>query len=635
VGLGSTHAIAEVWGYTLVRRILLVVAAFVSLVALPQPESALAQEIDPQAIDADQRTDRVGLVDPATGVWLQRGQSGVVTSFFYGNPGDFPMVGDWNCDGIDTPGLYRQSDGFVYLRNSNTQGVADIRFFFGNPGDIPLAGDFNNDGCDTVSIYRASESRIYVINALGANDGGLGAAEFSYIFGDPGDKPFVGDFDGNGEDTVGLHRESTGFVYFRNTHTQGIADAEFFFGDPGDRLVAGDWGVLDNIETPAIFRPSDSTFYFRHTNTQGNADETVTFGQSTFLPIAGRWKVSDLPPPPTIAEEDLPPALISSAYSARLTINGGLAPNTVVKTSGPAWIKVSASGVVSGTAQGTTGTVNVGVRVTDRRGETNTATIPIQIVNGCEGRGLLPLNQCQALVQLFKSTNGYGWNDLTGWLLDSPCSDWDGIACVGNVVTEISLAENNLNGTVPNLSALTGLTSLEMGSNLLRGAVPNVGAMPVLTTLDVGLNRFTSVHGSVWTHSGLQNLDISSNNLSGSIPAGIDLPALRSLNLSASGLGGGIPVNLYVNSPLLISLDLSENAFSGGINAAIGGLNLQELDLSDNAMGGAIPAEFINLQDTLNDLSLTSNGCFTAAGAALINFLNSLDPEWADGCLPA
>ena len=89
--------------------------------------------------------DSVGLLDPATGIWYLRDDSGQVTGFFYGNPGDVPFVGDWNCDGIDTPGLYRQTDGFVYLRNSNTQGPADIRFFFGNPGDFPLAGDFDND----------------------------------------------------------------------------------------------------------------------------------------------------------------------------------------------------------------------------------------------------------------------------------------------------------------------------------------------------------------------------------------------------------------------------------------------------------------------------------------------------------
>jgi hypothetical protein len=233
--------------------------------------------------------DTVGLVDPAQGLWYLRNQAGQVTSFFYGNPGDYPVMGDWDCNGVDTPGMYRQSDGFVYLRNTNTQGIGDIRFFFGNPGDIPIVGDFNADGCDTVAIYRPSEGRFYIINALGENEGGLGAAEFNYLFGNPGDKPFIGDFDGDGTDTVGLHRESTGFVYFRNTHTQGIADAQFFFGDPADRLVAGDWGVVDGVDTPAVFRPSNTTFFFRHTNTQGNADTTLTFGQSPWLPVAGTF----------------------------------------------------------------------------------------------------------------------------------------------------------------------------------------------------------------------------------------------------------------------------------------------------------------------------------------------------------
>lgn len=229
----------------------------------------------------------IGLVDPASGIWHLRRGAGV-TSFYYGNPGDTPFMGDWDCDGIDTPGLYRRSDGFVYLRDSNTQGVADVRYFFGNPGDLPIAGDFDGDGCDTVSIYRPSEGRVYVINQLGSGDAGVGAAEASYFFGNPGDKPFAGDFDGNGIDTVGLHRESTGLVYFRNSHTQGIADNEYFFGDPADQLVAGDWTGV-GFSTPALFRPDEARFYFRHTNTEGVADNSFLLGDPGWLPVAGSF----------------------------------------------------------------------------------------------------------------------------------------------------------------------------------------------------------------------------------------------------------------------------------------------------------------------------------------------------------
>jgi Tol biopolymer transport system component len=231
----------------------------------------------------------VGLVDPASGLWRLRDWGGESATFYYGNPGDFPFVGDWNCDGVDTPGLYRQSDGFAYLRNSNTLGIADVRFFFGNPSDVPLAGDFNGDGCETLSIYRPSQQRFYIINELGENDGGLGEAEFAFSFGDPGDRPVVGDWDGDGIDEVGLHRESTGLFYWRHTLDTGVADGEILFGDPGDRFVAGDWGLVDGSDTPAVSRPSDDTFYFRHTLTQGVADSQFTWtgAGSNWLPVAG------------------------------------------------------------------------------------------------------------------------------------------------------------------------------------------------------------------------------------------------------------------------------------------------------------------------------------------------------------
>ncbi|MGI9586416.1 MAG: right-handed parallel beta-helix repeat-containing protein [Acidimicrobiia bacterium] len=233
--------------------------------------------------------EHVGLVNTVSGEWHLRYGEGSVTSFYYGNPGDIPFLGDWDCDGNATPGLFRTSDAFAYLRNSNSQGVADIRFFFGNPSDIPLAGDFNGDGCDTLSIYRPSEARFYIVNELGDDEGGLGAADYSFLFGNVGDKPVVGDWDADGVDEIGLHRETTGFFYYRETLTTGNADGQFFFGDPGDRFVAGDWGVVDGVDTPAMLRPSNMTFYFRHTLTQGNADSRFVWPGAGigWLPVSG------------------------------------------------------------------------------------------------------------------------------------------------------------------------------------------------------------------------------------------------------------------------------------------------------------------------------------------------------------
>jgi hypothetical protein len=200
-----------------------------------------------------------------------------VDVFYYGNPGDAPFTGDWDCDGIKTPGLYRRSDGFVYLNNANTSKAADVSFFFGNPGDIPIPGDFNGDGCDTLSIYRPSEAKFYVVNQLGKDGVGLGAADYSFFFGNVGDSPFFGDFDGDGITEVGLHRATSGFVYFRNTLSSGPADLDFFFGDPGDVILAGDWDG-DGDDTVGVYRPSDGFLYLNFDNAPGAADYSLFVG---------------------------------------------------------------------------------------------------------------------------------------------------------------------------------------------------------------------------------------------------------------------------------------------------------------------------------------------------------------------
>ena len=225
----------------------------------------------------------VGLVDPATGLWHLHGER----AFYFGTPGDVPMLGDWDCDGVDTAGLYRPTDGYVYLTNVNATSVATTRFHLGIAGDVPLAGDWDGDGCDTVSVYRPSEGRVFIADRLGADEGWF-VADYDYYFGESGDKPFAGDFDGDGVDTVGLHRESSGYVYFLNRHQTAVADVEFFYGLPGDRLVAGDW-TGDGIDTVAIYRPVDARFYFRYTNTQGVADATLFFGSQAWLPVAGTF----------------------------------------------------------------------------------------------------------------------------------------------------------------------------------------------------------------------------------------------------------------------------------------------------------------------------------------------------------
>ncbi len=220
--------------------------------------------------------DLAGVVDQDAGLWFLADlspQGPPLAPFYFGNPRDVPFLGDWDGDGLPTPGLYRPSDGKVYLRNSNTPGIADVEFFFGDPFDVPLIGDWDGDGDDTISLYRPSIARVFVQNDLGAGNRGLGPADFAYTLGDPFDVPFAADFDGDGRDSVGVKRGNV--FHWRNALDFGAPDnpAGLRFGDPDDQPLFGDWDG-DGVATPGAYRPGGPIFV-RDDRRPGAADALI------------------------------------------------------------------------------------------------------------------------------------------------------------------------------------------------------------------------------------------------------------------------------------------------------------------------------------------------------------------------
>ena len=239
----------------------------------------------PAVAGAAETPDEVGFVDPATGLW----NLGADESFYFGVPGDIPFLGDWYGTGVDTPGLYRPSNGFAYIIDRRETGFATDSWFMGIPGDIPIAGDWDGDGTDTFSVYRPSEGKVYINNFNET----LFAQE-EYYFGVPQDKPFALDFDGDGTDDIGLHRESTGLVYMTDATTGGLpdgdvaaTDVEFFWGIPDDAVFAGDW-TGDGVDSPGLVRPTLARTFLRYENSQDVADEDWPTEFADWVPVVGR-----------------------------------------------------------------------------------------------------------------------------------------------------------------------------------------------------------------------------------------------------------------------------------------------------------------------------------------------------------
>src|SRR6266540_6593025 len=206
---------------------------------------------------------KVGVYRPSNGLLFLKNTNttGIAdVAINYGIPGDYPVTGDWDGNGTDTIGVYR--NGTFYLRNSNTVGFADIVFPFGLPGDQPVAGDWDGNGTDTVGVYRNGTFFL-------RNSNSNGIADISFGLGIPGDVGIAGDWNNDGMDTTGVFRPSNGVIFLKNANSTGFADVAINYGIPGDKPVIGDWNN-DGIDTIGVYR--NGTFYLRNTNTVVFAD---------------------------------------------------------------------------------------------------------------------------------------------------------------------------------------------------------------------------------------------------------------------------------------------------------------------------------------------------------------------------
>jgi hypothetical protein len=122
--------------------------------------------------------------------------------FRYGTNKDKPIAGDWNGDGIDQIGIFR--DG-VWMLDTNGDGrwtAEDARVNFGQKDDLPVVGDWDGDGIDEIGIYR---SGTWMLDTNKNRE--LDAADKVFEQGGAEDLPVVGDVDGDGIDDPGLYRD--------------------------------------------------------------------------------------------------------------------------------------------------------------------------------------------------------------------------------------------------------------------------------------------------------------------------------------------------------------------------------------------------------------------------------------------
>jgi Ca2+-binding RTX toxin-like protein len=228
---------------------------------------------------------------------LMDGSMGDVVSFgTYPAPDHWqPIAGDWDGDGTDSTGGFNPLTGTFYLNDANADGrevVTEWVSPLSGAGLLAIAGDWNGDGTDTVGVFdpaRATFTLFNTTNGSGAisltlDNAGAGALV-----------PLAGDWNGDGFDSIGIYDSTdTGFRYTNTVVVTDVAAWSSLNRDDVDAAwqpVVGDWDG-DGSDSIGWYDPSAATL--RYGDDVGSAVEVLSTYVATgvgaeWRPIVGDW----------------------------------------------------------------------------------------------------------------------------------------------------------------------------------------------------------------------------------------------------------------------------------------------------------------------------------------------------------
>lgn len=167
---------------------------------------------------------------------------------------------------------FRPSNGNWYISPNNGTPWETIVTHWGQNGDIPAPGDFDGDAKADLTVFRPSTGDWWILNS---NDGSITALHWGLN----GDKPVPGDYDGDGRDDIAVFRPSNGDWYIIKS-----AGGMLFlhFGATGDIPVQEDYDG-DGKADISVWRPSDGVWY--RLNSSDDSFYALQWGISTDIPV--------------------------------------------------------------------------------------------------------------------------------------------------------------------------------------------------------------------------------------------------------------------------------------------------------------------------------------------------------------
>jgi serine-aspartate repeat-containing protein C/D/E len=201
------------------------------------------------------------------------------------------MAGDFNGDGTDELGLFKDGEWLLDINGDGVWDEGDLWASLGKRGDEPIIGDWDGDGKDDIGIFgpewdgdedalmrepglpdpenrqvprpknvprgdlRIQQGRLMQRSLNGSPRSDV--IDHVFRFGGDVDQPVAGDFNGDGVSTLGIFSNGS---WRLDVNGDGVfteaVDSYFEFGKPGDIAVVGDFNG-DGLDEVAVVRGGD------------------------------------------------------------------------------------------------------------------------------------------------------------------------------------------------------------------------------------------------------------------------------------------------------------------------------------------------------------------------------------------
>ena len=246
-------------------------------------------------------------------------------SFFFGMRDSYPVTGDFNGDGATEIGVFSKGHWFIDLNGNGRWESNDLWAKLGYDGDQPVVGDWDGDGKDDIGIFGRSwpDDSVAIREEHGLPDmenqpdgsrknmppkdhnerivrsrrimkhtarGQLreDVIDHVFLYGSAGDVGVVGDWNGDGIDSIGIFRGGIWHLDVDGNGRWTDPDEGSSFGRPGDVPIVGDFNG-DGIDDLAILR-NGKIYLDANGNRELDVNDLVLeFNQEDALPVVGKW----------------------------------------------------------------------------------------------------------------------------------------------------------------------------------------------------------------------------------------------------------------------------------------------------------------------------------------------------------